>query len=49
VLETTQTGMANTASTPKSRITPKVNAGKESGKINRAETNKDVPTGPKCM
>jgi hypothetical protein len=40
---------ANIAFTAKSRITPKMNARKESGKINRAETNKVVPTGPKCM
>ncbi len=48
-LEATQTGTANTAFTASSRTTPKMNAGKESGKINHAETNKDVPTGPKCM
>jgi hypothetical protein len=38
-----------TAPTAKFRITPKINAAKESGKINHAETNKDLPTGPKCM
>jgi hypothetical protein len=49
VPETTQTGTANTASSAKYRITPKMSAGKESRKINHAETSKDMPTGQKCM
>jgi len=49
VPKVTQTRMANTDSTAKSRITPRMSAGIESRKINHAETNKDLPTGQKCM
>jgi hypothetical protein len=45
--ETTGTGMENIVSTVRSRTIPKKNAGKESGKTSK--TNKDVPTGQKCM
>jgi hypothetical protein len=47
--ETTGTGKGNIASTIRSRIIPKNNAVRESGKTSRAKTNKDVPTGQKCM
>jgi hypothetical protein len=39
--------MGSTASTAKSRITGKKNAGKESEIINHAKTNKDMPIGQK--
>jgi hypothetical protein len=45
----TSTGTANTIFSANYRIIPKVSARKESGKINRVETSKDVPTGRKCM
>ncbi len=48
-LETTQTGTANTVFTVKYRTIPKKNAGKESKKISCVKTDKDVPTGQKCM
>jgi hypothetical protein len=48
-LEATQTGMANTVSSARSRIIPKRSARKESERINSVETNKDVLTGQKCM
>jgi hypothetical protein len=46
---TTPTGTENIASIARSRITLRTNAGKESVKRNRAETNKDMPIGLKCM
>jgi hypothetical protein len=42
-------GMESTASTVNSRITHRRTVSNESVKRNWAETNKDVPTGPKCM
>jgi len=45
VPEATQTGLANTVSTVKSRRS----AGKESKRINCVKTNKDMPTGQKGM
>jgi hypothetical protein len=48
-METTRTEMGSTASFAKSRTTLKKNAGREFKTINRAKTNKDVPTGIKCM
>jgi hypothetical protein len=42
-------GMESTASTANSRITHRKIVSKESAKRNRAETNKDMPIGPKCM
>jgi hypothetical protein len=45
---TTETGMESTASTAKSRIIHRKNAGRELKTINRAKTNKDVPIGLKC-
>ncbi len=47
--ETTGTGVENIVSIVRSRIIPKRNARKESGKTSRVKTNKDVPTGQKCM
>ncbi len=47
--ETTRTGMENIVSTVRSRLIPKKNAGRESGKTSGAKTNKDVLTGQKCM
>jgi len=41
--------MGNIVSTVRSRTTPKKNAGKESEKTSHVKTNKDVPTGQKCM
>jgi len=47
--ETTGTGTGSIASTAKSRTTLRKNAGRELKTINRAKTNKDEPTGLKCM
>jgi hypothetical protein len=47
--ETTGTGTGSTASTAKSRTTLRKNAGSKLKTINCAKTNKDVPTGLKCM
>jgi hypothetical protein len=47
--EAKQTGMANTLSTVKSIAIPKRSAGRESEIINHVKTNKDMPTGLKCM
>jgi hypothetical protein len=45
----TGTEMESIASIAKSRTTLRKNAGREIKSINRAKTNKDVPTGLKCM
>jgi hypothetical protein len=47
--ETTGTRTGSTASTARSRSTCRKNAGSELKTINHAKTNKDVPTGLKCM
>jgi hypothetical protein len=47
--ETTGTGTESTASTAKSKTTLRRNAGRELKTINRAKTNKDKPTGLKCI
>jgi hypothetical protein len=48
-MESTGTEMENTAFIAKSRITLRKNAGRELKTINHAKTNKDGPTGQKCM
>ncbi len=48
-METTGTAMGSTVSFAKSKTTPRKNAGRELKTINRAKTNKDEPTGLKCM
>ena len=48
-MEITRTEMESTASTAKSKTTPRKNAGSELKTINCAKTNKDVPIGLKCM
>jgi len=47
--ETTGTGTGSAAYNAKSRITLRKNAGRELKTINHAKTNKDEPTGLKCM
>jgi pectate lyase len=47
--ETTGTGTGSTVSNARSRTTCKKNAGSELKTINHAKTNKDGPTGLKCM
>jgi hypothetical protein len=48
-METIGAGTGSTASTAKFRISLRKNARRELKTINRAKTNKDVPTGLKCM
>ena len=48
-METTGTAMGSTVSIAKSKTTPRKNAGRELKTINRAKTNKDEPTGLKCL
>jgi hypothetical protein len=48
-MEITGTEMGSIASIAKSRTTLRKNARRELKTINRAKTNKDVPTGLKCM
>ncbi len=48
-METTGTAMGSTVSIAKSRTTLRKNARKELKTINHAKTNKDEPTGLKCM
>jgi hypothetical protein len=48
-METIGTPMESTASIARSKTTRKKNAGRGLKTINRAKTNKDEPTGLKCM